>query len=178
MTGDLNRSMFSSLSFSSGSPLTSGGALAAELKTPIELTLSSRLISRVASRPLMTGSWMSINTKWKPPPRHLLTASRPFMAVDHRTLRRLTKASSSLRLIILSSTMRTLMGGTLPFSMPLGRDGCSVGFFFLEILGLGDDTRGGGVADRCEAAAVPSGAGGVGMDGGAGAACDWSEALE
>lgn len=69
------------------------------------------------------------------------------------------------------------MGGTLPFSMPLGRDGCSAAFFFLEALGLGDDTRGGGVADRWDAA-VPSAAGGVGMAGGAGAACDWSEALE
>lgn len=51
------------------------------------------------------------------------------------------------------------MGGTPPFNMPGGKDGCSIVFFFLgRGMGRGDETRGGGVAVR-------SGAGGVGNEG-------------
>ena len=206
MTGLLNTSMFSSLSSGLGSPFSPSGLapsgakalLAAPEKTPIELTRSRRLISLVASSPLMMGSWMSISTRWNPPVRHLSTASRPFMAVDQRTLRRLTKASRSLRLMMLSSTIRTLMGGTPLLRMPLGRAGgaWSLVFFFLDFegpaidvwgaIGRGETVRGGGVDVRCmgtidgtELGRSP--AGGVGM-GGAGGGCalvDWSEeALE
>lgn len=81
-----------------------------------------------------------MRTKWKPPVRHILTASAPFIAVFQRTLRRLTKASSSFRLMGLSSTMRTLMGGTVPLSIPAGRVSWSK--FFLLFLGLPTDGRG------------------------------------
>jgi hypothetical protein len=115
---------------------------------------------------------MSISTKWKPPVRHLATASRPFMAVCQRTLRRFTKASSSLRLIMLSSTINTLMGGTVrgpsctmllpplrlsslallllpPFGMPLPllrpRED-----FLARLPRMGDMGRGGEATDRAE----------------------------
>ena len=56
------------------------------------------------------------------------------------------KASRSLRLMMLSSTMSTFMGGTAPFSIPAGT-GWSVvaeAFFFLRCVGRGEETRGGG----------------------------------
>ncbi len=70
---------------------------------------------------------------------------------------------------MLSSTIRTLIGGTA-VTMPESSGGLSAVFFFLgrEIAGLGEATRGGGVATRWIAAAVDSGAGGVGSGGGAG----------
>lgn len=62
------------------------------------------------------------------------------------------------------------MGGTAPFNMPGGSDGCSMGFlfFFGRLMGRGEDTRGGGVAVR-------SGTGGVGIDGAGGGWLDCSE---
>jgi len=83
---------------------------------------------------------------------------------------------------MLSSTMRTLIGGTAPLSIPVGRDGCSAFAFlvlFTRAAGLGEDTLGGGVATRwiCR----PSegcGAGGVGNGGATGGAMEVSEALE
>lgn len=129
MTGLLNISVFTSRSSSfSGSGTLSFSAglralLALDEKTPILLTFSIRRISRVASSPFILGSWISMRTKWKPPARHLLTASNPFMAVCHRTLSRFTKASSSRRLMGLSSTISTLIGGTAPFRSPDGKAG-------------------------------------------------------
>src|SRR5215469_305992 len=55
---------------------------------------------------------MSISTRWNPPCRHLDTASRPLTAVCHLTFSRRMNCSSSFMLIWLSSTIRTLMGGT------------------------------------------------------------------
>jgi hypothetical protein len=78
---------------------------------------------------------MSMRTRWKPPARHFVTAWRPSMAVCQRTLSRFIKASSSLRFMMLSSTINTFMGGTPPLSKPTGRDGCSP--FFRDFLALG-----------------------------------------
>ena len=118
-------------------------------KTPMLFNLSSLRISFVASNPFMTGSWMSMRTKWKPPARHFVTASRPFMAVCHRTFRRFMKASSNRRLIMLSSTMRTFIGGTAPSRSPAGSFG-GLSFVlrpgFCVFRGRGEETRGGGLS--------------------------------
>ncbi len=157
MTGLLNTAMLGRRSDSAGSPRgPPGGPPGAGEKTPIELTRSSRRISLVASRPPIIGMWISIRTRWKPPVRHRVTASRPFMAVCHRTLNRFMKASRSLRLIILSSTMSTLMGGTPADS---GAEDSALRRLFLvrRFCGCGDDALGapdargavgGGVATR------------------------------
>ena len=66
ITGLLNKTVLGRLSSPSGSSLFSvSGALldALLLNTPMLFSLSSLLISFVASRPLMMGNWMSINTK-------------------------------------------------------------------------------------------------------------------
>lgn len=89
-----------------------GVLLALLVNTPISLTFSNLLISLVASKPFMIGNWISMRTRWKPPSRQRVTASLPFIAVDQRTFSLLRKASNNLRLIMLSSTTRTLMGGT------------------------------------------------------------------
>lgn len=64
-------------------------------KTPIPFKRSRRRISFVASRPFITGSWISIKTKWNPPCRHFRTASSPFAAHFQRTFNRFMKASKS-----------------------------------------------------------------------------------
>lgn len=117
---------------------------------------------------------MSMRTKWKPPARHLVTASRPFMAVCHRTLSRFMNASSSLRLIMLSSTIRTLIGGTAPSSKPAGSDGWSALFliFLLSLLltcGRGDATGCGGGGVETLRSGCSKEAGGLGRGGGIGA---------
>src|SRR5437870_2438391 len=91
-----------------------------------------------------------MSTRWKPPSRHLLTASRPFIAVCQRTFRRFINASRSLRLMMLSSTMSTLIGGTVPSRrLVAARKGPLLLTFFLDFRGFcdgrGEDTRGGGV---------------------------------
>ena len=72
----------------------------------------------------------------------------------------------------LSSTMRTLMGGTEPSRRPVGMAGWE-GMFFLELrfalVGRGEESRGGGVAVRCVTDAI----GGVGRGGGVGAVAWW-----
>ena len=81
-------------------------------------------------------------------------------------------ASSSLRLIMLSSTMRTLIGGTAPSRRPRGKEGFVDGLDLLPRLplilaGRGEEILGGGVAARW-AAVTSVLRGGVGSGGGAG----------
>ena len=89
--------------------------------------------------------------------------------------------------MMLSSTIRTLIGGTAPgwpLSIPAGREGCSPFVFLLFFplgAGRGDETRagGGGVAVRwIKRPSDGWGAGGVGSGGAAGGAVELSEALE
>ena len=72
----------------------------------------------------------------------------------------------------LSSTMRTLMGGTEPSRRPVGGAGWE-GMPFLglrfALVGRGEESRGGGVAIRCGTDWI----GGVGRGGGVGAAVWW-----
>lgn len=78
---------------------------------------------------------------------------------------------------MLSSTIKTLMGGTAAFSIPVGKEGRSVfldGFFE----GRGEETLGGGVEVRGMGTKLSLGAGGVGSGGAAGGRFDFSEALE
>ena len=178
MTGLLNKAVFIRLSSSPGLSSFSSNSLppgkvgvleALFEKTPILFTRSSLLISFVASSPFMIGNWISINTRWKPPPRHFLTASCPFIAVCHLTFNRFMNASRSLRLMMLSSTIRTLMGGTAPSRSPAGNLGwfAFVLVLFCPNLGRGEEVRsGGGVETRCGWAS--EGIGGVGMGGGLG----------
>jgi hypothetical protein len=155
ITGLLKRFVLCNLSSPSGSQVVvSGGSeeLALLVNTPIEFNRSNLRISLVASSPFMMGSCMSMSTKWKPPVRHFVTASRPFMAFCDRTLSLFMNASKSLRLMMLSSTIRTLIGGTAPLSIPVGNEGWSefVFLFFLgRLCGRGDDIRGGGAATCC-----------------------------
>ena len=185
ITGDLNNTLLgnrSSPSATTSSPPLPFGALllALLLKTPILFNRSSLLISLVASNPLIIGNWISINTRWNPPARHFVTASLPFIAVCQRTFRRFMNASRSFRFMMLSSTIRTFMGGTPPLSIPAGRDGWSL-FAFLyflgrEVTGRGEETRGGGVMVRWIWRGIGSegsccgGAGGVGRGGAVGGA--------
>ena len=83
-------------------------------------------------------------------------------------------------MIILSSTIRTLIGGTAAFSIPVGNDGLSalLGFPFLRAAGRGEDIRGGGVCVRGIGTRSLVGAGGVGSGGAIGGTVDFSEALE
>ena len=176
MTGLLKSAVFIRLSSSSGtwsisSPFANVGVVEALFeKTPMLLTRSNRLISLVASRPFITGNWISMRTKWKPPSRHLVTASFPFMAVLQRTFKRFMKASSRRRLMILSSTMRTLIGGTAPSRTEAASvDVCTTCFLERLVLGAlgrgpGEETRGiGGVAALD---GDSSGIGGVGIGAG------------
>src|SRR5271170_246324 len=84
---------------------------------------------------------MSIKTRWNPPVRHWDTAALPFMAVFQRTRSRRMNCSSSLRLITLSSTMRTFIGGTVPSRRPAvagrGGGGGSAAEFGLDVALLG-----------------------------------------
>jgi hypothetical protein len=164
MTGLLKSPLSPSLSSSCGSSgpfpscpsLVFGASLLPLLKTPMLFTRSNRRISFVASRPFITGSWMSMSTKWKPPAFHFVTASLPFMARCHRTLRRCMKAPKTRKLIMLSSTIRTLIGGTEPSNRPAGKPGASGSCFFLRFLttlfGCGEATRGVGGLDDWRAA--------------------------
>ncbi len=88
------------------------------------------------------------------------------------------KASNNFKLMMLSSTINTLIGGTAPFNNPAGKEGWSFIFllFFDLVPGLGDETLGGGVEVRW--IVVASAVGGVGKGGAAGGAFDFSEALE
>lgn len=143
-------------------------------KTPIPFNRSSRRISLVASRPFITGSWMSIRTKWKPPWRHFFTASSPLPAHFQRTLSRFMNASRSFWLIILSSTISTLIGGTVPSIRPPKaalRNGEVLLLFLSFSVGRarGDDPRAGGVNVLC---CGDSGGGGTGGVGTAGPGCD------
>ncbi len=82
-------------------------------------------------------------------------------------------ASSSFRLMMLSSTISTLMGGTAPSSKPSGSDGCSALFliFLLSLLftcGRGDATLCGGGVEVLRSGCSRE-AGGLGRGGGTGA---------
>ena len=71
--------------------------------------------------------------------------------------------------MMLSSTIRTLMGGTLaPLSIPPGMEGrflmSRLGFFGLE-LGIGDESRGGGATIPGAIASISGGVGGFGVGG-------------
>lgn len=92
--------------------------------------------------------------------------------------------------MMLSSTIKTFIGGTPPLSMPAGREGWSL-FAFLDFLGReaigrGEETRGGGVMVRWiwsgggSEGSCCGGAGGVGRGGAVGGAWEalCSEALE
>lgn len=163
MTGLLNRFRSGKASASLTGPLPLGATLrpfsiGLPPKTPMLLTASSRRISLVASSPFMTGSWMSISTRWNPPVLHMVTASLPFMADFQRTFSLFIKASSNFRLMTLSSTSKTLIGGTeLSSSMaglgledrvgsPLVERATLAFFFFFGFWpGCGEPTRLGGV---------------------------------
>lgn len=174
ITGLLKRALSASLSFSSTSfpklpsspSLLLGASLLPLLKTPILLTRSNLLISLVASKPFMIGSWISMSTKWNPPDRHFVTASFPFMALCHRTFRRCMKAPKTRKLIILSSTINTLIGGTELSSNPAGKVGGSkpLCFFRFGLSGRGEATRGVGGVEFCRTR-DSVGAGGVGIGG-------------
>ena len=88
------------------------------------------------------------------------------------------KAPKTRKLIILSSTMRTLIGGTDPSRRPAGRLGASTGFGFFRLGGRGDDTLGVGGDDPCRTKAFSVGAGGVGIGAFDDAECFASEAEE
>lgn len=82
------------------------------VNTPIRLACSSRRISLVASRPLSSGIWISMSTRWNPPWRHFSIASWPFLAQSER-IERCPRYRSRMRmLMMLSSTMSTLTCGT------------------------------------------------------------------
>ena len=173
MTGLLKRLLSPSLSSSSSSRseppclsnLVFGASLLPLLNTPMLLTRSNLLISFVASRPFMTGNWISMSTKWKPPAFHFVTASFPFMARCHRTFSLCIKAPRTRKLMMLSSTINTLIGGTDPSSSPAGILGGSagVGFLLLLLSGRGDATRRVGGVSCCVRTGESIGAGGVGI---------------
>lgn len=77
------------------------------------------------------------------------------------------KAPKTRKLMMLSSTISTLMGGTELSSIPGGKLGAStglcffVGFFPLTTSGFGEDTRGVGGVEFCRK--FSSGGGGVGI---------------
>jgi hypothetical protein len=78
------------------------------------------------------------------------------------------KAPKTRKLIMLSSTINTLMGGTDPSSRPAGRPGGSSGAFlrFFLLFGCGDEMRGVGgfeVWMVCWRTLASTGAGGVGI---------------
>ena len=84
-------------------------------------------------------------------------------------------ATRSLRFIMLSSTIRTLIGGTPPSSGLWGTEGFRETFvllclLLLTLVGWGEETRGGGVVVRVVASAEIGGVG-SGGGGGASAAC-------
>jgi hypothetical protein len=142
-------------------------------KTPIPFNRSNRLISFVASNPFMTGSWISMRTKWNPPCRHFRTASSPFAAHFQRTFNRFMKASKSFWLMILSSTMSTLIGGTVPSIKPPKPAAGDVAAFDFRV-DLGEDTAGGvWVLTLACGDSTACGAGGVGTAGMEAAGIGW-----
>jgi len=81
---------------------------------------------------------------------------------------------------MLSSTIKTLIGGTALFNIPDGKEGCSVALFDLRIdlpVVLEDLFSGGGVEMLGMATSSLLCAGGVGMGGATGGGAD-SDALE
>lgn len=74
-------------------------------------------------------------------------------------------APNTRKLMMLSSTINTLIGGTELSSKPDSRLGASIGFGFFRFLsGLGEEMRGVGGVEVCRTMGS-AGAGGVGMGG-------------